>query len=268
MGTYFVDTDVVGGDSSGSSWANAFANLSVYWALNRDLVSLTESDTVNCRGVAVDSNNVPNNSGTSSATYDITIVGDCDMSLGRIDTSAYRLSTGAAGRQFDCRQVTHFKNFQAIGLETGVSAECLSFGTGAAGSTVTDCITKGEYYGISSNVNITVQNTICYENQRSGLYSYGGTITADNVVIYNCAYRGVYVNGGAIVCTNVISHIDSGGSAAYAGATGNYNAGGKEGSTDTTAPGANSVDSIASANEFVSITDESENFHIGKLPYC
>jgi len=258
----YVNGASTGGDGTTSGLSGstaAYITLSACEAAERvDLVAATDNLLIECAGATDDTATVTFNTGwTTDATYHVTIHGDLDWSLGRIDTAAYLLIQSANNRIVDCRQVVHWKNIQISGPISTPSAECILFGTGSAGSTVDKCIMYGQYVGINPSANITVTNTLMYDNQQAGINnSSASTVTVNNCVVYNCGYRGIYMQGTAITCTNVV--VAGSTNADYAGVSGGSN----NADSDASAPGTSPVNSITVANEFVSVTGGSENFHI------
>jgi len=75
----YIDTDVVGGDADGTSWANAYATLSAWdSAEETDLTASNEIHIVNCRGVADDTTSATFSGWTTDDTRYLKILGDVD----------------------------------------------------------------------------------------------------------------------------------------------------------------------------------------------
>jgi len=205
MGTYYVDPDASGAND-GSSWTDAFTGLSGYEALGRNLVSLTESDTVNCRsssGTADTSGTVYWSGWTTSATYDITIIGD--NTSHKWDDTAYRMVEAAGTAIYD--QSGHnvtFRNCQFDGgtattvvdlrganfqfencIFTGSGLRAIYFHTGGVAS-FENCIFYGNDYGFwvqGSTGTIDVLNCVFDNNTGWSWDNSAATMNLDNCVI-------------------------------------------------------------------------------------
>lgn len=137
-------------------------------------------------------------------------------------------------------------------------SNCLIHDVGATG------ILGGDWGGSSGWV---IYNTAVYNISNTwqmGIACGGGGFTEGfniyNSVVYNTQYCG-YSNGscsGSNVTTDTVAAwcARQGSCNCYSGFSGNYNA-----SDDTSSPGANSIDNITEANEFVSL-GATENFHL------
>lgn len=201
MGTYYIDTDVSGGDSSGDSWTNALASMSVYEALNRNLVSLDESDTVNCRGSTnVDASGTIYWSGwTTDATRTITIIGDNTSS--EWNNTAYRMVEASTTTVYN--QSGHHVTFRNIQFDGGSAADAIDLH--AANWTFENCIIKSTgLQGVYCHAGADCVFTNCiFIGSTNGIWIQGatGTFTVDNCLFDN-ATNWLWDNSAATVNLN------------------------------------------------------------------
>jgi hypothetical protein len=213
--TYYVDTDVVGGDSSGSSWVNAFSTLSAWEALNLNLTTgATDGNcTVYCRGTTADTTAVTIDGWTTDAGGQIYIIGNYNPSgiALAINYDTYFMQAAAHfialitisddyvninNLQFDCN------NYASNGITV----------TTSTGIIISNCIG-----GNTTNVNgnpvfrsagvATFINCVAYNNAKGGFQVQAfGTTNWYNCTSYGNGNGFERVGGDAPVATNCIGN--------------------------------------------------------------
>lgn len=207
---YYVDTDVVGGDADGSSWANAYATLnSGLQAEETDLPTLQQCVRFLVRGDAVDTTQATvDATWNNSSNYYVIIEADDDSVTGKhsgiLSNSCYQLVVNG-----DCLLI-YEPYTKVIGLQlkdssTG-SATCIKMpnGSGADYVTIKDCIFFNDTIGTSD------RGIQTYEE-------YGRFI---NCIFYDLPY-GIYdnksnggtnyiYNGTFHACTTAMASLENG----------------------------------------------------------
>ncbi len=265
-----------GGTTNATAGANrAYATLSE-WEANEGTDLVTDGDThrVICSGGA-DSTAVTINGFTVGASNYVTIEGEWDASTGRLNTSQYHL-TSTSDSQILCD--TDYTVFDKVQFDGGATSnQLLRWGTSKNDGTVKNCLfTDAARYGVFHNTrstNVTYFNNLFYEIARSPIGV--GTTSTGMGTVYNCTaynFNTANVAGGSFIqqdandqfkVVNCIAIADSASTRAdfeesFTLLTGSdYNA-----SSDTSAPGANSIHSITDTAEFVSVAVGSEDFHL------
>lgn len=275
---YVNTASTAGGDGTTNATAGAnraYATMSE-WEANEGTNLVTDGDThrVLCSG-GDDSTAVTLNGFTVGASNFVTIEGEYDGSAGALDATLYRLTTTSA-TQIQCDiDYAVFDKLQFDGSAT--ANQGILFGTSKNDGTVKNCVfyDLARYGSFQSTgaTNVTYFNNLFYELGRSPI---GVSTTSTGMgEVYNCtAYNfnstnqvnGSFVEqdaNGQFKVVNCIAVAHSSSTRndfeqTYTLATGSdYNA-----SSDTSAPGANSIHSITASTEFVSVTGGSENFHL------
>jgi len=124
-----------------------------------------------------------------------------------------------------------------------------------------------------SNMTATVRNSIVYNIARSGISIHnisGAELNVENCTVFQCTQDdslsgsygnvGRYGGSGTVNAVNVISMDADGGGADFFGST--WGASSNNISSDTTAPGANSLTNKTSTNQFASTDLGSEDLHV------
>jgi len=275
---YVNTASTAGGDGTTNATAGAnraYATLSE-WEANEGTDLVTDGDThrVICSGGA-DSTAVTLNGFTVDATHFATIEGEYDGAAGALDTGLYHLTTTSATQiQCDC-DYTVFDKLQFDG--SGTANQSILFSTAKNDGTVKNSVfydlARYAVFQSTGATNVTHYNWLAYKLGRSPI---GVSTTSTGMgEVYNCTaydYNSTdQVNGSFIEqdannqfkVVNCIGIASASSTRAdfeqtYTLATGSdYNA-----SSDTSAPGANSIHSITASTEFVSVTGGSEDFHL------
>lgn len=215
MTAYCLDTDVVGGDGSGSDWDNAFASLS---AANSYLGSnnITEASSILCIGTAADTSTVIWN-GTGADTYQLLIVGYWEAGIYSALNFRQESTTGHLNEieeafmgfvSVQFKQGNTSSYYYAVDVQPSAAFQCF----------IDKCIldanggrTRGFYAhsGDAGSV-MQIENTIAFGagSGTDGQYLFVGndsdvTMNATNVTLYGYSTgRGVSNDGGTLNLKN------------------------------------------------------------------
>jgi len=275
---YVNTASTAGGDGTTNGTAGAtraYATMSE-WEANEGTNLITDGDThrVLCSGGA-DSTAVTLNGFTCDATHTCTIEGEWDASTGRFDSSKYNIAV-TTGNQIAVGQ--NWSIFDKLQYDGGGTANHGAFLDTSKDNNV---FKNSVFYDLartgtwqrSTNVGTVHENNLFYD-LGWGCIGTDGTNTSRGT-LYNCTgynYNTSNHAGGSFTHQNtngqwkVVNCIGIASTSStradfeqtYTLATGSdYNA-----SSDTSAPGANSIHSITASTEFVSVTGGSEDFHL------
>lgn len=201
--TYYVDTDVIGGDSSGDSWGNAFATLAAAEALNLDTTTGATDGTctINARGTAADTTALTWGGWTTDAAGYVHVVGD--FAGANWDATKYHMTIDDANA-IDIND--NYLRFSNIQIEvTGLSADrqvFYIFGIPGGGSAIHfDSVyirgASGDSNGLmgvwvsDSDATVSMYNCITTDmasvadTNSYGFYNSLGTSVVYNSVFYN-----------------------------------------------------------------------------------
>jgi len=255
----------------------AYSTLSE-WESNEGTNLVTDGDThrVVCTGGA-DSTYVVLNGFTTGSSNTCTIEGEWDPATCRFDSTKYNVARTTAN-QIDIQQSwTIFDKMQFDGSGTANHGPFIQGAVAESditykNSVFYDFARTGAWQRLNAT-NTKYENNLFY-NLGWGCVGTDGTST-NRGTLYNCTgydYNTANNAGGSFThqnangqwkvvnCIGIASSSSTRGDfeAVYTLATGSdYNA-----SSDTTAPGANSIHSITDSTEFKSVTGGSENFHL------
>lgn len=167
----YVNTDVIGGDGSGSSLANAYATLALWEAGEQGV--MIDDHTVHCYATAGTPDSQTILSGWTQNGHRIYIVDD-NENLGYYDITRYRIDQ-AVGHGF--RSYMALLTITNIQFKSGDSYNIGFYITsGVSDITIERCICAGGQTGIlgsncagASTSNIRIRNNIFYDNTIAGV---------------------------------------------------------------------------------------------------
>jgi cob(I)alamin adenosyltransferase len=251
--TVYVDTDVVGGNQDGTSWANAYPYIQI--GLETEATDLTVSDevlTFLCRGSAADGSTTDINLGdgwvTDSTRY--IIVEPETFHSGKWDASIYHLERSWSANAFYCNvPFTRLRGLQIKNTSTSTASYAASItapypGTGDDYVLLERCIIWTDYgtpfRATGSGLTLRIKNCLGIGNSNNPVFSISNT--DNNTKVFHCtAIGGTYgfSNTGSAANNQIINCCSIDGvTGGFSGtwATGSdYNA-----SDNSDAPGANS----------------------------
>lgn len=198
MTTLYVDTDVSGGDSSGSSLANAYASMSAAVAAVPN--PMTDDYTVLCHATAGSADTAIVETDIDPSSYTLTLkASDDDRAVKTgIDASKYRLAPASGNGITIMMESIVIDGLQIV--MTGESAIRDNYRVGAGSDIrITNCYLDGpptDQNGRGMNLtdaqsNVTVQNTIV-RNFDYGVYVGSAVVELHQCVIEGSTYAGVF----------------------------------------------------------------------------